>query len=169
MWLSLRMSEVRGLKYKDIRNGVLTVRRTILTVDGEHIIREQNKTYESTRRLTLSPYLEKLIGTGAPDDFIIPMTGETIYKHFVRAIEAAGLPHMRFHDLRHLSASVLVSLGIPNLYSRERGGWSTDSILESVYQHTFSADRAAVDTKVNDCFEGLLSLKTNSSLNKGFQ
>ena len=96
------------------------------------------------------------------------MTGETIYKHFVRAIEAAGLPHMRFHDLRHLSASVLVSLGIPNLYSRERGGWSTDSILESVYQHTFSADRAAVDTKVNDYFEGLLSLKTNSNLNKGF-
>lgn len=169
MWLSLRMSEVRGLKYKDVRDGVLTVRRTILTVDGEHIIREQNKTYESTRRLTLSPYLEELIGTGAPDDFIVPMTGETIYKHFVRAIEAAGLPHMRFHDLRHLSASVLVSLGIPNLYSRERGGWSTDSILESVYQHTFSADRAAVDTKVNDYFEGLLSLKTNSSLNKGFQ
>lgn len=169
MWLSLRMSEVRGLKYKDVRDGVLTVRRTILTVDGEHIIREQNKTYESTRRLTLSPYLEELIGTGAPDDFIVPMTGETIYKHFVRAIEAAGLPHMRFHDLRHLSASVLVSLGIPNLYSRERGGWSTDSILESVYQHTFSADRAAVDTKVNDYFEGLLSFKTNSNLNKGFQ
>lgn len=90
MWLSLRMSEVRGLKYKDVRDGVLTVRRTILTVDGEHIIREQNKTYESTRRLTLSPYLEELIGTGAPDDFIVPMTGETIYKHFVRAIEAAG-------------------------------------------------------------------------------
>ena len=89
-------------------------------------------------------------------------TGETIYKHFVRAIEAAGLPHMRFHDLRHLSASVLVSLGIPNLYSRERGGWSTDSILESVYQHTFSADRAAVDTKVNSYFEELLSPKTDT-------
>ena len=28
------MSEVRGLKYKDVRDGVLTVRRTILTVDG---------------------------------------------------------------------------------------------------------------------------------------
>ena len=162
MWLSLRMSEVRGLKYKDVRNGVLIVRRTILTVDGEHIVREQNKTYESTRRLTLSPYLEALIGTGAPDDFIVPMTGEMIYKHFVRAIEAAGLPHMRFHDLRHLSASVLVSLGIPNLYSRERGGWSTDSILESVYQHTFSADRAAVDTKVNSYFEELLKRKTDN-------
>ena len=156
MWLSLRKSEVRGLKYKDIRNGVLTVRRSMLTVNREHIIQEKNKTYNSTRRITLSPYLEELIGTGAPDDFIVPMTGEVIYKHFVQAIEAAGLPHMTFHDLRHLNASVMLMLGVPEKYAMERGGWSTPTTLQNVYQHTFSREREKVDEKVNDYFSRIL-------------
>lgn len=156
MWLSLRMSEVRGLKYKDITRGVLTVRRTVLTVKGEDIIREQTKTYGSTRRIKLPLYIQKLIGSGAPEEFIVKQTAEVIYKHFVAVISAAGLPHMRFHDLRHLSASVMVSLGIPDKYSMERGGWTTNSTLQNVYQHTFSAERAAVDEKVDSYFEKLL-------------
>lgn len=156
MCCSLRMSEVRGLRYQDVKKGVLTVRRTLLTVSGESVLREQNKTYDSTRRITLPPYLERLIGCGAPEDFIVPLSGEVIYKHFTRAISAAGLPHMRFHDLRHLNASVMLALGIPEKYAMERGGWSTPSTLQNVYQHTFSAERERVDKKINAYFEALL-------------
>lgn len=156
MWLSLRMSEVRGIKYGDIVRGVLTVRRTILTVKGEDVIREQTKTYGSTRRLKLPPYIVKLIGSGKADDFVITQTAEVIYKHFVAHIKAAGLTHMRFHDLRHLSASVMVGLGIPDKYSMERGGWTTTSTLQNVYQHTFSAERSAVDEKIDRYYESLL-------------
>ena len=34
VWLSLRMSEVRGIKYKDIKGNVLTIQRSRLTVNG---------------------------------------------------------------------------------------------------------------------------------------
>lgn len=156
MWLSLRMSEVRGIKYKDITRGILTVRRTILTVKGEHIAREQTKTYGSTRRIKLPEHIQKLIGSGDPNDFIIKQTAEVIYKHFVHAIECAGLPHIRFHDLRHLNASIMLQLGIPEKYAMERGGWTTNSTLQNVYQHTFSAERAAVDEKVDAYFNQLL-------------
>ena len=80
----------------------------------------------------------------------------TIYDRFVTAIDRAGLPHMRFHDLRHLNASVLLELGIPEKYAMERGGWSTPSTLQNVYQHTFSKQRKLVDDKVDRYFEEFL-------------
>lgn len=156
MWLSLRMSEVRGLKYKDITRNVLTVRRAVLLLHGGDVVREQTKTYSSTRRITLPPYLVRLIGKGDPDEFIVKMAKNTIYGKFTSCIEAAGLPHMRFHDLRHLNASIMLQLGIPEKYAMERGGWTTNSTLQNVYQHTFSAERSAVDDKVDAYFNKLL-------------
>ncbi len=156
MWLSLRMSEVRGLQYRDISRGVLTVRRTILTIHGESVVREQTKTFGSTRRIKIPSHIQQLIGSGEPDSFIIPETAEVIYKRFIAAIEKAGLPHMRFHDLRHLNASIMLQLGIPEKYAMERGGWTTNSTLQNVYQHTFSAERATIDDKVDAYFEKLL-------------
>ena len=68
-----------------------------------------------------------------------------------------GLPHMTFHDLRHLNASVMLQLGIPDKYAMERGGWSTTSTLKSVYQHTFSEEREAVNRKINEYFENIVN------------
>lgn len=155
LWLSLRLSELRGIRYGDISKGVLTVRRTVLTVKGAHITREQTKTYNSTRQIHLSPRILQMIGTGEPDAPIITASGSTIYKQFVKAIEAAGLPHMRFHDLRHLNASVMLQLGVPDKYAMERGGWSTNAVLQSVYQHTFSDKRKDVDVKIDEYFNAL--------------
>ena len=101
LWLSLRMSEVRGLRYGDISGDILTIRRTVLHVGDHEEVREQTKTFTSTRRLRLPPYLRQLIGKGKPDEPIIKESGAVIYNRFVAAIAAAGLPHMRFHDLRH--------------------------------------------------------------------
>lgn len=84
------------------------------------------------------------------------MSHAMIYNKFVDCIEKAGLPHMRFHDLRHLNASVMLQLGIPEKYAMERGGWTTNSTLQNVYQHTFSAERAVVDEKIDEYFEKLL-------------
>lgn len=156
MWLSLRMSEVRGIKYGDIKNGILTIQRAKLTVNREDIVREQTKTYESTRQIRLPNYLLDLIGQGPADKFIVKESPTVIYKKFVSCIKKAGLPHLRFHDLRHLNASVMLQLGIPEKYAMERGGWSTNSTLQNVYQHTFSAERQLVDKKINDYFESLI-------------
>ena len=156
MWLSLRMSEVRGIKYGDIKNGILTIQRVKLNVNGSDVVREQTKTYESTRRIKLPPYLLELIGEGEPEEFIVTQAKTTIYKQFVKHIEKAGIPHLRFHDLRHLNASIMLQLGIPEKYAMERGGWSTNSTLQNVYQHTFSTERQLVDKKINDYFEALI-------------
>lgn len=71
---------------------------------------------------------------------------------FHRYLTAAGVAKITFHQLRHLNASVMLALGVPNLYAQERGGWSTDHTLKSVYQHTFSAERSRVDSLIDDFF-----------------
>lgn len=156
MWLSLRMSEVRGIKYGDIKNGVITIQRVKLYVNKTDVVREQTKTYESTRQIRLPKYLIDLIGEGSKNDFVINQTENMIYKKFVSCIEKAGLPHMRFHDLRHMNASIMLQLGIPEKYAMERGGWSTNSTLQNIYQHTFSSEREVIDQKMNDYFESLI-------------
>lgn len=157
LWLSLRQSEVCGLQYGDIKDGVLTVRRTVLKTKQGNVVRDQTKTYNSTRSIRLPPVLIDLIGTGAPDERIVKTSAAVIYNQFVKAISDAGLPHMRFHDLRHLNASVMLRLGVPDKYAMERGGWSTNAVLQTVYQHTFTDKRAAVDDKIDQYFEAIFS------------
>ena len=64
---------------------------------------------------------------------------------------------MTFHELRHMNASVMVLLGIPDKYAMERGGWSSPHIMQSVYKHTFSEERIEVHNRINDYFDKILS------------
>ena len=157
MWCSLRMSEIRGAKKSDISGGVLTIRDTVVTVAGEHIEKHSTKTVDSTRQIALPQRVQALISAlPAEQDKLTLLTGQAIYKRFTRLLAAKGIEPMTFHDLRHMNASVMLALGIPDKYAMERGGWSSPNIMKSVYQHTFSAERQAADKKIDEYFESLL-------------
>lgn len=163
MWLSLRMSEVRGLQFRDIKGGVLTVQRSRMYFDGSEVVRDINKTYNSTRQLVLPLYIRDMIEKlphKSDNEFIIQQSYQYIKNHFDKLLKANGLK-MTFHDLRHLNASVMLQLGIPDKYAMERGGWSTDNILKSVYQHTFSEERKQVDTTIDNYFNEIVENAKN--------
>lgn len=156
MWLSLRMSEVRGLRKSDIQNGKIIIQNSVVTADGKRVEKSATKTYDSTRIEDLPQYISDLINK-VETEYITELSGQAIYKRFVRLLDKNGLPHMTFHDLRHLNASVMLQLGVPDKYAMERGGWSTTSTLKSVYQHTFSEEREAVNRKINEYFENIVN------------
>lgn len=157
MWLSLRMSEIRGLRKSDIKNGKLIIQNVMITVDGKHIEKSAAKTYESVRALEVPEYIAKLIEK-VKTEYLVELSGQAIYKRFIRLQQKNGIdPPIRFHDLRHINASVMVALKVPDKYAMERGGWSTPAVLKSVYQHTFSDERKAVDEAVNNYFNSLLN------------
>ena len=84
---------------------------------------------------------------------------QEIRNHF-KALLAEHNLEMTFHDLRHLNASIMLMLGIPDKYAMERGGWSTNSTLKAVYQHTFSEERKIVDEKIDSYFNSIIERKS---------
>ena len=151
IWLSLRVSEVRGLQFRDIKDGVMTIQRSKLNLGDKDVVRNVNKTYTSTRRLVVPPYIQKLIDAvphEKDDDFVVQLSYQTIKYRLRRLAEANGF-HLTFHELRHLNASIMLMLGVPDKYAMERGGWATNTTLKTVYQHTFSDERKNVDEKIN--------------------
>ena len=165
LWLGMRMSEIRGAKRSNIKDGILTVKDTVVNVAGRPVERDQTKTVESTRRLKLPEPLLALIDALPPEqDILVTMPDYTIRKHLYAIQAEANLGHFSFHDLRHLNASVMLALGIPDKYAMERGGWSSNNIMKSVYQHTFTEERKVADDKIDNYFSSVLDtiLDTNS-------
>lgn len=158
MWLSMRESEVRGLKRSDITaDGHLLVHHVRLCVGGVNVEREATKTVGSTRKLRIPTYIMKLINDlPADQEYLVPERAQTVTRRFYACLDKAGIPRITFHDLRHLNASIMLLLGIPEKYAMERGGWSTPTVLQSVYQHTFSEERKVVDDKIDDYFNTII-------------
>ena len=160
MWLSLSISEIRGINVKNIKDGVLTICETVVQVDGVAVHKEATKAYERTRKLAIPPYIMELIEkTDAYKEgfgYIETRSVTAIGCRFRRVLEKAGVPHMTFHQLRHMNASVMAALNIPEKYAQERGGWKTPHTMKRVYQHTFSKERQEADRTMDDFFEKTL-------------
>lgn len=171
MWLSLSMSEIRGLMCSSVHDGAVFVRQVAVDVGAETVIKPNAKTGTRLRKLALPPYLERLINSSEPyqkyaqtgaDGPLVPLNRSQIYGRWKKLCRDYGM-QMSFHDLRHLNASIMLMLGVPEKYAMERGGWSTPHVMKSVYQHTFTQERQRVDAKINAWFERFLN-KTPASL-----
>lgn len=160
MWLSFSMSEVRGLKKSFIVNGHISVNEVVVDVNRKAIRKKQAKAFTRTRRHEVPEYIQHLIdNTDTGKDEIVTLSGNAIYKRFTRLLKKNSIPHMSFHDLRHINASVMAMLRIPDKYAMERGGWKSDKVMKKVYTHTFSEEREKVDTVIDDYFKEVLGVK----------
>lgn len=156
MWLSLTISEIRGLtKSKSVRGSKLYIVETVVDVHGKAERRDGGKEETRPRVYDIPPYIGKLIDE-VKGDVIEPRSSHAVYMRFQRVLVNAGLPKMRFHALRHVNASVMAEEDIPTVIAQERGGWKTDSTMKRVYTHTFTASRLDADKKINARFEKLV-------------
>ncbi len=153
VWLGLRMSEIRGLKWKDIDGDTLKIRRAMVD-EGE----KTTKSFTSQRDLHIPPRLAKLFEEAPKDsEYIISGLGRHgIYARFQKICEEAGVSqHYRFHDTRHINASVMLALNVPDKYATERMGHSTNHMLKTVYQHTMKSEQEKISEKIDAYFESL--------------
>ncbi len=66
--------------------------------------------------------------------------------HFKPLLKRAGLPDIRFHDLRHTSASLLLAAGVHPKVVPERLGHSQISVTMDIYSHVLpTMQRDAAD------------------------
>lgn len=163
--LCLRVSEVRGLKKSDIDGDCVLIQRIIVTVDGKHIEKELAKT-DATRRIEkLPPFLKDMM-LAVDGEYITNLSGQALYKRFTRRMDKAGFPNIRFHDLRHISASDMHAQGLSDRVASERGGWAGTQTMRQVYQHSFAPDRVSADEKMIAFYEGIHKDATQNATQK---
>ncbi len=157
LWLGLRASEIRGLTWDDVQDGRLHVKQAI--VEGEDgPVLKKTKTVSGDRWIKLPHRIEALImEQPRVGEHIGTMSGQAMYKRFSRLCERLGLPHFRFHDLRHTAASVSVMLGVPTKYSQQRMGHQTDNMLKTVYEHTMRSKEDEYADRIDEYFEAKIT------------
>lgn len=157
----LRRGEVAGLNWGDLDTGAATVSITrTRQVTGGRTIEAPVKTRTSRRRLDLDTgtldvlehWRQRLADEGAQIDTTTPMflnqnhvavSPESISQLFARTAAATHLPRIRFHDLRHTHASLLVAAGVPIKVVSERLGHAHPGFTMHTYQHLLPGMGAA--------------------------
>ena len=110
----LRRGEICGLKWEDFDEvaGTLKVCRTVYRKEGGGLIAGDTKTYAGTRKIVLPASTVQVLHErkkSALTEWIFPnplrpeqpANPDTAYSHLKSLLKRAGLPSIRFHDLRH--------------------------------------------------------------------
>lgn len=158
-----RQGELLGLKWSDLdlTNKQLRIQRTY--TKGRFF---NPKTRTSTRAIDLAPMvlseLKKWRLACPPNDMDLIFPNENggpinysnmVNRHFSPALQAAGLPVMRFHDLRHTYASLLIEQGENIKYIQTQLGHSSPMVTLNVYAHLMETrNQAAAERLENTIF-----------------
>jgi integrase len=157
----MRQGELFGLKWADIswQRGVLYLRRQVHRVPGVGLQFSEPKTKAGKRTIKLGEGMlqalrehklqQDLERTTAGnrwknDDLVFtskfggPMDQSNVRREFYAILEMAGLPKMRFHDLRHTAASLLLNNNIPVLVVSRILGHSKPSVTLDIYGHLYN-------------------------------
>lgn len=140
----LRVSEIMGLTWNDIDfdTHVIYVRRANVHVKSE-VITKNTKTRTSYREMVAPAYVIERLSLYKNVGFIYSKNdgtaenGGNYSKRFSRMLKNAGLPHTRFHDLRHFNATMMLKKGVTDKEASARMGHS-DINMTKKYQHILS-------------------------------
>ncbi len=156
----LRRGELLGLKWQDIdwKNGVIKVRRQVARVDGK-IKEAPLKTKNSYRTVTISQQAIEVLKEQKKkthDTYVFPapnggpISPDSVNNMLKRVLERAGIPKVRFHDLRHTFATIALQNGVDiKTVSGMLGHFSAGFTLDTYAHVTTSAQKEAAQTMGN--------------------
>jgi integrase len=169
----LRQGELLGLRWEDVylETGALRVRRTLSLTRQGHVFelpkngkgRSIDLTQDAldTLKRHLTRQLEdiEVLGDDYQNQGLVfpgekgqPMLPWTLTRKLQRILERAGLPHIRFHDLRHTCATLLLSKGVHPKFVQELLGHATISITLDRYSHVIPAMGDQTKKAMEDVF-----------------
>ena len=156
----LRRGELLGLKWEDVdlQNGIIHVRRQVARVDGE--VKELPlKTKNSYRNISISQDAVAMLTemeAHRSSDYVFPsstggpISPDSVNNMLHRVLKRAGLPSIRFHDLRHTFATLALQNGVDiKTVSGMLGHFSAGFTLDTYAHVTTSAQKEAARTMGN--------------------
>lgn len=172
-----RQGELLGLRWDDYspETKELRISRTLQRLRGEWVVGE-TKTARSRRTLILPPVAVAALtrqrtqqltdrlsaGPGWQDSGGLifttatgaPREGTHVTKVFQRSCAEIGLPRVRFHDLRHTTATVLAAAGIPVRDVQDQLGHSTVLTTLRTYVHAVPEAQRIVASTLDGILTG---------------
>lgn len=170
----MRRGELIGLQWKDVdwKNCMIKVERQVYKPMKGSFIIQPPKTKNGRRSIRLGPGLmealsnhykytiSRMIAIAGPDDWKdhdlifpssvgTPKNGYQISKDFKRKVAEVGLPEIRFHDIRHTAASIMIMYGIPPMQVAAILGQSVQ-VLFDTYAHYIPNDQEKISTLMDE-------------------
>jgi integrase len=128
----LRRGEICALRMSDIDGDFVHVSRAVVRDPSGEWVTKDPKTASSVRSVLLPHFvIERIREQG----YITHLLPSQVSNRFWKKQRNLGIPPYCFHSLRHFHASYLHYLNIPDAYIMQRGGWSTPSVMQSIYRH----------------------------------
>ena len=160
-----RLGELLGLKWVDIdfESKTVSIQRTLLDLNGRLEVGD-TKTPRSRRRIDLPDFVvtalknHRLRSPAQPHPtawvFSDANGGPLRKSNFTRRsfrplLKKAGLPPIRFHDLRHTAASLLFAEGVHPKVVQERLGHATIAITLDTYSHVIPTMQKEAATQLD--------------------
>jgi integrase len=167
----LRQGEALGRQWDDLdlERGSLTVRHTLVRIDGKRVLAEPKtaRSYrtipppaivvESLRAHTLrqADDRQKAGERWQASGFVFttktgrPLDAKNVTHRFQAVVTRAGLPHQRFHDLRHTCASLLLAQGLNLKDVSETLGHSRIAVTVDLYGHLYDERRREIAERMD--------------------
>ncbi len=169
----MRKGELLGLKWSDLdrEKGILLVQRQLQQVGWSGAFLVPPKTKAGHRQIKLGEVaLAKLdahrqqqvlqraaAGDRWQENGMTFTSGIGTYldqskvsREFKRLLKQAGLPDIRFHDLRHTSISILLESGTPVNTVQRRAGHSKPSVTTDIYGHVMARSQDEAAQKIEE-------------------
>jgi integrase len=174
----MRRGELCGLRVSDIdlESGGYSVRRAVKNV-GTAVVVGKCKTRKSERSDVLPAFVLEVLkahrlrqrehhlalGVRLEDPYVFdnglgePMNPNEVSRRFLDFIRAKSLRPCRFHDLRHLCATLSFAAGVPLKTISESLGHANIGITSTIYTHlldgAMAAKSSALDSYVGDALK----------------
>jgi integrase len=159
----MREGELLGLMWEDIDffSGTIHVQRSLQYLQGKGLVLTEPKTEKSKRSIVVPGFIldalrEQKEKTGENTGLVFhtrknaPVYITVFTRHFKRILKDNGLPLIRFHDLRHTAATLLLSKGVHPKVVQEMLGHARTEYTLDIYSHVMpDIQREAAET-MND-------------------
>lgn len=173
----LRRSEVLGLKWDsiDFTNGLILIHHTVCKL-GVRIEKNKTKTESSRRSFPLTDEAREIFLSAKADedenrrlfdksyqenDYIFkwpngtPFAPDYVTHHFAKVLKKNGLPYIRFHELRHSCASLLLNNGFTLKDVQEWMGHSDIQTTANIYGHIDATRKQGMADKLTSCLKDI--------------